>query len=288
MSRCVYAFMLCAVLIFNGCDLLNIFKEEPVLTINKNELEVESWGGTCAVTVNANYDFEVVIPEDASGWLTSHTSGTDVDYVHFKLAANKGYEDRIAEVVIKLKEYELSETVTIVQKQTDAIVVDAFIIELSYEAGTFTIPVSSNTSYDISIGDTWIRRLETKGMVTENIVFAYEENESDYERVTDISFKINGTDRKISVRQKPQISELTMTVTHSRKHFNAPGFTGLLYSGTILWGDGAESDYDELAFHDYQEAAEVRVEFIFTSSNEEHVVTLTDMTGIKEIDLTGM
>ena len=141
MNRFFYALMLGAALILSGCDLLDALKPEPELTINKNEFEIASSGDRCTVTVNANYEFDVVIPEDAAEWIKSKISGADGDQVILTISPNKGYDGRTAEVTIKLKEYDLSETVTIVQKQTDALLLDGEDVVLSYEAGTFTIPV---------------------------------------------------------------------------------------------------------------------------------------------------
>jgi hypothetical protein len=88
--------------------------------------------------------------------------------------------------------------------------------------------------------------------------------------------------------KEPHIVDLCMRITHSNERFYVPYFTGLIYSGTVLWGDGTESEYAENIYHGYQDAGDVCVELSFKASDEEHVVTLGNMTGIKEIDLSGM
>lgn len=288
MNRFVYALMLAAALILSGCELLDLLKPAPELIINKNEFEVPSSGDRCTVTVDANYEFDVVIPEDAAEWIKSNISGTDGDMVILTISPNKGYDGRTAEVTIKLKNYDLSETVTIVQKQTDAVLLDNADMVLSYEAGTFTIPISSNIPYEVTIIGEWISQVDTKAMVTENLVFAYEENDTVSDRVAYINFKsIKGT-KRATIRQEPHIVDLCMRITHSNERFYVPYFTGLIYSGTVLWGDGTESEYAENIYHGYQDAGDVCVELSFKASDEEHVVTLGNMTGIKEIDLSGM
>lgn len=288
MNRFVYALMLAAALILSGCELLDLLKPAPELTINKKEFEISSSGGRCTVTVNANYGFDVVIPEDAAGWIKSSISGTDGDMVILTVSPNEGYDGRTAEVTVKLKNYDLSETVTIVQKQTDALLLDSADMELSYEAGTFTIPVSSNIPYEITIAGKWVSHVDTKAMVTKNLVFAYEENDTVSDRVAYINFKsIKGT-KRVTIRQEPHKVDFCMRITHSNERFHVPYFTGLIYSGTVLWGDGSESGYAENIYHDYQDADEVCVELSFKASDEEHMVTLGNMTGIKEIDLSGM
>jgi hypothetical protein len=178
--------------------------------------------------------------------------------------------------------------VTIVQKQTDAVLLDNADMVLSYEAGTFTIPISSNIPYEVTIIGEWISQVDTKAMVTENLVFAYEENDTVSDRVAYINFKsIKGT-KRATIRQEPHIVDLCMRITHSNERFYVPYFTGLIYSGTVLWGDGTESEYAENIYHGYQDAGDVCVELSFKASDEEHVVTLGNMTGIKEIDLSGM
>ena len=288
MNRYVYALMLGAALIFSGCDLLDIFKPEPTLTIDKDQLQVPASGGKYTVTINANYDYEVVIPEDASGWIKGQISGTEIDFVLLTVSPNKGYEDRTAEVTIKLKESDLSETVTVVQKQTDAMLLDGADMVLSYEAGTFTIPVSSNIPYEVNIAGEWVSQVDTKAMVTKDLVFAYDENDTFADRTAYISFASSNGTKRVTIKQQPRIIEYGMRITHSKERFYVPSFTGYFYSGSVLWGDGAESEYVENLHHDYQTAGEVCVELSFKAASDENVVTLTDMTGIKEIDLSGM
>ena len=288
MNRFVYALMLGAALILSGCDLLDALKPEPELTINKNEFEIASSGDRCTVTVNANYEFDVVRPEDAAEWIKSKISGADGDQVILTISPNKGYDSRTAEVTIKLKEYDLSETVTIVQKQTDALLLDGEDVVLSYEAGTFTIPVSSNIPYEVTISAEWISLVDLKAMVTENLVFAYDENDTVSDREAYINFKSSKGTKWVTIRQEPHKIDFCMRITHSCERFYVPYFTGLIYTGTVLWGDGSESKYADNIYHDYQDAGEVCVELSFKAGDDEHVVTLSNMTGIKEIDLSGM
>jgi len=289
MNRWFSIVMLCIASMFCGCELPTVIQEEePVLTLDRQDFEVTYFGGKCTVTVTANYEFEVVVPTDVAGWVKYQIQGAASNLVNFIVSAHDGYDARTAEIEIRLKDKELSETVTIVQGQKDVILLDENEFLLTYESGTFSVPLASNVAYEITTDATWLAFQPTKAMVEEEIVFAYEENDTLYERKAEIRFKTSKALKKIYVTQRPYVREFRLGVIHDLERFQIPSVTGFLYSAKVLWGDDSEEDYSEGLWHDYQQAGDVKVELVFEAGMDEHVVTLNSMVGIKEIDLSGL
>lgn len=289
MNRFALIMMLGLVSILAGCEAMESIKEEPaVLTLDKNEFEITSFGGQCQVTVTANYEYEVVIPDDCANWVRYRTSGAEKNIVTFIVSAYDAYDDRVAEIEIKLPGRELSETVTIVQKQKSAILLDDSDIKLTYESGTFSVKLSTNTDYEINISDSWIRRSTTKALVEEDIVFEVEENTSFDLRTSNIRFKSEAGLKTLVVTQMPQVNDFMFKVTHDLEKFSVPDILGKVFTSKILWGDGAEAEYSKGAEHVYSESGPKVVEVSFEGPLDGHVVTLNNIIGVKEIDLSGM
>ena len=72
-------------------------------------------------------------------------------------------------------------------------------------------------------------------------------------------------------------------MVHNRNSFKVPSLFGFGMTATVFWGDGSSEEYDNDLVHTYTTDGlyEVRVEATQASS-----VSLPDMVGIKEVDLT--
>lgn len=291
MNRFALIMMIGLVSVFAGCEEVEIVEEKKpaaVLTLDKDEFEVTSFGGQCQVTVTANYDYEVVIPDDCAEWVRYKVSGTESDVVSFIISANADYEDRVVEIEIRLPEHNLSKVVKIVQKQKNVMLLDNTEIDVSFENGTFSVKLSTNVDYEINISDSWVKRAQTKAFIEEDIVFEVEENTSFDIRTADIKFKSDSELKTLKVIQKPQINNFVLKVTHDLDQFNAPVIIGKIFSSNIFWGDGMEEVYSEGAKHNYFETDTKVVEISFEGPLNGHEVTFNDIVGIKEIDLSGM
>lgn len=117
----------------NKEEVINIYQDGGgCLTLTSNEIAVESKGGIAEVVVNSNFDFDIEMPN--VDWLqkvdASMSRAISSHVVKFKVAENKGYEDRCAIVRIFDKNSSLSETVKITQAKRIAIKFDSSSIEL--------------------------------------------------------------------------------------------------------------------------------------------------------------
>ena len=117
----------------NKEEVINIYQDGGgCLTLTSNEIAVESKGGIAEVVVNSNFDFDIEMPN--ADWLpkvdASMSRAISSHVVKFKVAENKGYEDRCAIVRIFDKNSSLSETVKITQAKRIAIQFASSSIEL--------------------------------------------------------------------------------------------------------------------------------------------------------------
>lgn len=117
----------------NKEEVIKIYQDGGgYLTLTSNEIAVESKGGIAEVVVNSNFDFDIEMPN--VDWLqkvdASMSRAISSHVVKFKVAENKGYEDRCAIVRIFDKNSSLSETVKITQAKRIAIQFASSSIEL--------------------------------------------------------------------------------------------------------------------------------------------------------------
>ena len=117
----------------NKEEVINIYQDGGgYLTLTSNEIAVDSKGGIAEVVVNSNFDFDIEIPN--VDWLqkvdASMSRAISSHVVKFKVAENKAYEDRSANVRIFDKNSSLSETVKITQAKRIAIKFASSSVEL--------------------------------------------------------------------------------------------------------------------------------------------------------------
>ena len=98
-------------------DTLKVVQtQKDAIIISEKNINVEDYGGTIEVKLNANVDFEVVIPSDII-WITKVDSRalTEKSF-YLKIAYNANDEARSANITVTNTNSQLSETITITQQ----------------------------------------------------------------------------------------------------------------------------------------------------------------------------
>ena len=184
------------IVIFHGSDLSDTVKvyqaQENAIILSDDYVEVPAGGTNFTLQVNSNVDFSVAITE-GSDWLRQvRTRSLSTHTLVFAASENSTYDERTGIILISDRESGLRETVTVRQKQKNAIVIGVSEYELSHQGGNVDIKVSSNVdfTYEIETGAEWISELQGTKAMTESIVsFAVAPNESFSEREGTIVFK---------------------------------------------------------------------------------------------------
>ena len=155
------------------------------------------------IEVRANVDFTVENPDVV--WLHQvETRGLTTHTLHYRIDENTLYDSRSAEIRIVDTADNLSQTITVTQMQKDAIVVAKSRYTVGQAGEDVTIQLGHNVDFDVEIGQPWITQIQTRGLVTENLLFRVAENPEQTSRETTIVFlsKDHETRQTVTVVQE--------------------------------------------------------------------------------------
>ena len=184
---------------------------EPTLVISQSEYAVTSAGETIVVEVASNVDVTVELPADADWISESTTRSVSTNTFYFDIAANEEYDQRTAEIKFSNADKGLSEVVTIVQAQKDAIVIAEDSYSVSGQGDAIEIAVDHNVEFDIEIDVDWISQSQTRALETSTLIFNVAQNETDAERSGTITFTSKDNDeisQVITVKQETDTSKI--------------------------------------------------------------------------------
>lgn len=173
-------------------EVVNIYQAgaEPTIVISQNEYVVAATGETIAVEVASNVNVTVELPKNTD-WITENaTRGVSTNTYYFDIAPSEEYEQRAAEIKFTNAENGLSEVVTVVQVQKDALVVAKDSYTVSSEGGQIEIEIGHNVEFDITTSVDWIKKAaDTRAFTVETLVFDIAANPTPDNREGKITFK---------------------------------------------------------------------------------------------------
>lgn len=157
--------------------------ESPSITVESEEdIPVfDTAGGTLALTFTTTSDWTASVDGTASGWLSvspaSGEAGTHT--LSLVTTANDSYDERNASVTITSGS--VKKTITVTQKQKDALILTSNKVELEAEGGDFSIDLQANVevTYEIESGaQTWLTPVaRSRGLTSSVLAFHAEANE---------------------------------------------------------------------------------------------------------------
>lgn len=157
--------------------------ESPSITVESEEdIPVfDTAGGTLALTFTTTSDWTASVDGAASGWLSvspaSGEAGTHT--LSLVTTANDSYDERNASVTITSGS--VKKTLTVTQKQKDALLLTSNKVELEAEGGDFSIKLQANVevTYEIESGaQTWLTPVaRSRGLTSSVLAFHAEANE---------------------------------------------------------------------------------------------------------------
>lgn len=191
-----------------GQETINVYQDgaEPVLVLTQNKFNFTEAGGTFDVEIksNLNYEYEIVagsvwISEDKTKSVSTHT-------LHFNVKANETYDERTGMIRFYDKGTGTEETVTVFQKQKDALLITQNEYSITEAGDYITVEVKSNVDFEFEVvaGEEWIFNIYTKGLSTHNIQFYISRNDSYEDRTGIIRFydKESGLEETVTVFQQ--------------------------------------------------------------------------------------
>jgi len=143
----------------------------------------------------------------------------------FTVQANGEYDERSASVVFT--NGDLKQTIVVVQKQHDAMLISSGRVDLDAAGGTISVEVSANVDFTHSVdagADEWIHSLGTKGLQRTVVSFSVDPNGNLERRSGTITFQgANGTET-VTVYQKGEVP----TIVVSEPEMSVPPEEGVL------------------------------------------------------------
>lgn len=156
-------------------DTVKILQEADTRKLILSNLSylVPAEGKKVEIQLRTNIDFEVVIPDSVSGWISIlQTRAMRTEYVNLVIAPNELSKKRDAVVIFKDKGSNLSDTVIFSQTPNPILTIKPKSLDISQDGGDFEINVESNLDYNVIIPDSvakWISVIQTKAIRAENV-----------------------------------------------------------------------------------------------------------------------
>lgn len=155
-------------------DTIKIYQEADTRKLILSNLSylIPAKGKKVEIQLRTNVDFEVVIPDSVSGWISNlQTRAMRTEYVNLVIASNELSKKRDAVVIFKDKGSNLADTVMFSQSANPILKIEPKSLDILQEGGDYEIKVESNLEYKVIIPDSvaWISLIETRAIKTENV-----------------------------------------------------------------------------------------------------------------------
>ena len=146
-------------------DTVRVFQarkeEEKSLILSKDACSLSATAQELSVELKTNIDYEVVVPDSVGGWISHlETRAIRTDRLHFSIGENKGNRTRVATIVIKERDGELSDTLQVSQigQYKVSFITGGKYLSISAMTMGFTSRLKSGNDYKFYIPDTcaWI------------------------------------------------------------------------------------------------------------------------------------
>ena len=201
--------------------------KQPEITLSATASNFTTDGGSSEITFTSSAAWTAeVINTRADAWCSVNpTSGAAGDAkITITTTANDTPDDRSASIVIKAGT--ASKTITVSQKQKDALTVTASKFEVGAEGGEVSIEVKANIDFEYVIEESakdWVEYKTTRAMKTSNLVFEVKDNEDFEKREAKITIKSGEFSEVITIYQMG--AEPTIVISQNEYVVSSDGET---------------------------------------------------------------
>ena len=182
---------------------------EPSILLSQNEYIVGSEGGSIAVQVSSNVNVSVELPDNIDWVMESPSRIMSTNIYYFDIAPNENYDAREVEIKFTNKDNGLSETVKIMQTQKDALILAKREYDFDSNGGQLDFEVQTNVDITVTISDaasSWIKRIETRGLESQQLHFDIAPCAQQEERTGVIVLTGGNVMQEITIRQNSIIN----------------------------------------------------------------------------------
>lgn len=165
-----------------------------IILLSKNEYNVDAAGENITVELRSNCEYEVEMPK--VDWIhTVSTRAMSSHTLHYTIDANTTYDSREAKIIYRNQKNDVTETLTIVQAQKDAIILGQKEVTVGADGETIEVKLSANVDYEVKMPDVdWIAATTTRGLTEHTLYYDIAKNESDDSRTAKIVFSTLNND----------------------------------------------------------------------------------------------
>lgn len=257
------------------------------LVAGKRKIDVCPEGSSFSFDVLSNVEYEIFSTVD---WITEEilTKGLDSYRHSFTTMPNDGAYPRVAYLILKSSDGELTDRVVVSQNPLPYIRCSEKEFILAPSSGEFSFIVTSNQQINVEIEDgcSWLHNFENTPLDTtrKEIKFRYDFNTTFSERLAIITISgEDGLSKNVVVIQNAKSHQLILE--HYGLFLKTPELIGEIASGEIDWGDGQLEYYPFSTGHKYSQSQTYTV-----SLKVENVRTiiLHDINEVETINLTSL
>lgn len=136
-----------------------------IITLDSTTYNIGSEKQDLDIEVKSNFDYNVDF--QGATWIKQRakTRGVSSKLLKLSIEKNDNLEDRTAKIKLYDKNSAASEEITIIQKAKSAIEVPTTSFTVDENGGTVIVVVNSNTDYNFTINDDWIKKASgTRGL----------------------------------------------------------------------------------------------------------------------------
>ena len=178
-------------------------------------------GGTVSISFTTTSDWTAsLVNTRAESWITvTPPSGSKgKNEITITTTANETYDERNATIVLKCGT--VSKNIVVTQKQKDALTVTSSKYEVDSKGGNISVEVKANINFEVEVKADWIKQVKssnTRALVTSNLNFTIEPNETGDKREGEIIIKSGELSETIKVYQG-----FENFITLTKKDFTIP------------------------------------------------------------------
>lgn len=258
-------------------ETVNIYQaQKDELVLSKSEETVPARGGAVRVQLRSNVDYEVIIPEDVD-WVEQLQSDK-ADELVFNVKPNDKTENREAEITVKDKNSDLSQTFTIKQIVGSIILEDSY-FEVDAKGGSIEVNLSTDIDFEVIIPEDidWVTRIETKSLEELTFSLNVHPNSQTEEREAEITVKDVNSDVAQSLTIKQKVGQIIVEQTEFEIQFKGDTIS-IPYSSDIecnvIIPESAQS-WISIAETKSMESYSVQLFIALNEEKNERVATIT-------------
>lgn len=266
------------------CLLVSCKKEVPdVVSADVKEFSVIGDGESVKVNITANRQW---VASTDCDWISLPNAQSESGTFQLTIRVKKNETESSRQGTVTVVAGEASVTIKIVQRLRIILDLDNAGANIEYTGDTISIMMESNADYSIEIteGAEWIRQIDTKATVIDELQFIIDANPENSSRKGKILFTETSENKKQEFLVNQYAMPDMVQITYTGSTVYAPDFEGKAPKINVEWGDGTSQEYYKKSpEHSYEQPGEYIIKAYVRESSS---FTVKSMKGISSIDLS--